>query len=187
MPVLPVLGLVLAYVATIPLANWMVQHVGTVCQADGPCLLPVWPGILAPSGVALAGLALVLRDLVQRRAGLVWSLAAIGVGVAVSALVAPPALVAGSAMAFLVSELADAAVYTPLQRRGLVVAVLASSAVGAVVDSLVFLRLAFGSLDHLDGQIIGKFWAIAAAVGVIALVRRREANDPQHLATRISR
>ena len=179
MTVLPVIALVAAYVATIPLANWMVQHVGTVCVADGPCLLPVWPGILAPSGVALAGLALVLRDLVQRRAGLVWSLAAIGVGVAVSALLAPPALVAGSAMAFLVSELADAAVYTPLQRRGLVVAVLASSAVGAVVDSVVFLRLAFGSLEHVEGQIIGKLWAIGAAVALIGLVRRRESAGPR--------
>jgi queuosine precursor transporter len=183
-PALPVIALVVAYVATIPLANWMVQNVGTVCVANGPCLLPVWPGILAPSGVALAGLALVLRDLVQRRAGLVWSLAAIGVGVAVSALLAPPALVAGSAMAFLVSELADAAVYTPLQRRGLLVAVLASSAVGAVVDSVVFLRLAFGSLDHVEGQIIGKLWAVAAAVALIGLMRRgvRAGGDRDGLA-----
>lgn len=177
---IPVLALVAAYVATIPLANWMVQHVGTTCVPNGPCLLPVWPGVMAPSGVALAGLALVLRDLVQRRAGLVWSLAAIGLGVAVSAAIAPPALVLGSATAFLVSELADAAVYTPLQRRGLLVAVLASSAVGAVVDSVVFLRLAFGSLDHVEGQIIGKLWAVGAAALLIALVRRRA--DPHAAA-----
>jgi queuosine precursor transporter len=181
---LAVLALVAAYVLTIPLANWMVQHVGTVCVPQGPCLLPVWPGVLAPSGVALAGLALVLRDLVQRRAGLGWSLAAIAAGVAVSALVAPPALVVGSATAFLVSELADAAVYTPLQRRGLLVAVVASSAVGAVVDSLVFLRLAFGSLDHVEGQIIGKLWAVAAAAFMIHLVRRRAAEVPHRIPGR---
>ena len=30
---------------TIPAANWMIGHVGTACQANGPCLLPVAPGI----------------------------------------------------------------------------------------------------------------------------------------------
>ena len=36
---------------TVPLANWMIQHVGTVCVPHGPCLVPVAPGLLAPSGV----------------------------------------------------------------------------------------------------------------------------------------
>ena len=38
--------------------------------------------------------------------------------------------------AFLLSELADFAVYTPLQRKGLVIAVLASSLVGLIADSV---------------------------------------------------
>ena len=54
---------------TIPAANWMLGHVGTVCVPSGPCLVPVWPGIDAPSGVLMIGLALVLRDIVQRRLG----------------------------------------------------------------------------------------------------------------------
>jgi len=70
------------------------------------------------------------------------------------------------------SELADFAVYTPLQRRGLLLAVLASSLVGLVVDSLVFLTLAFGSLDFLAGQVIGKAWAVLASVPLIRLLRR---------------
>ncbi|OZA72172.1 MAG: beta-carotene 15,15'-monooxygenase, partial [Caulobacter sp. 39-67-4] len=45
---------------TIPAANWMIGHVGTVCVANGPCVLPVAPGILAPSGVLMIGAALVL-------------------------------------------------------------------------------------------------------------------------------
>src|SRR5674476_943575 len=49
---------------TIPAANWMIGHVGTVCLPNGPCLLPVAPGIMAPSGVLMVGAALVLRDLV---------------------------------------------------------------------------------------------------------------------------
>ncbi len=64
----------------IPVANWLILHVGTVCPPNGPCLIPVAPGgILAPSGVLMAGLALVLRDLVQRRLGVRYGLAAIGV------------------------------------------------------------------------------------------------------------
>lgn len=159
-----------AYIAAIPAANYLIQHVGTVCLPDGPCLLPVWPGILAPSGVILAGLALVLRDLVQRTMGLNWSVAAIGVGAALSALLAPPALVAASTASFLLSELADLLVYTPLQKRGLVRAVVASSVIGLAIDSSVFLWLAFGSLAHIEGQIIGKLWMVALAAITLRLL-----------------
>ena len=69
-----------AFTLCIPAANWMLGNVGTVCPPDGPCLLPVAPGLLAPSGVLLAGLALVLRDLVQRRLGKGWAIAAILAG-----------------------------------------------------------------------------------------------------------
>ena len=53
------------FVLTIPVSNWVIMHVGLVCPKDGPCLIPVWPGLWAPSAVLLAGLSLVLRDLVQ--------------------------------------------------------------------------------------------------------------------------
>ena len=79
-----------------------------------------------------------------------------------------------SAAAFLLSELADFAVYTPLQSRGLVLAVLASSLVGLVADSILFLWLAFGSLDFLAGQILGKLWMVLAALPFIHWIRRRE-------------
>ena len=94
---------------------------------------------MAPSGVAMVGLALVLRDLVQRRLGRAVALLPIVAGAALSGAVAPPPLVMASAAAFLLSELADFAVYTPLQSRGLVLAVFASSIVGLVVDSVLFL------------------------------------------------
>src|SRR6185312_4189096 len=123
---------------TIPAANWLIGHVGTVCVPNGPCLMPVAPGLTAPSGVLMVGLALVLRDLVQRRLGLAWSVAAILIGAALSATFAPPSLVIASAVAFLLSEAADLCVYTPLQRRQFVLAVVASSFVGLVVDSIVF-------------------------------------------------
>src|ERR1700674_2207867 len=145
----------IAFGLTIPAANWLIGHVGTTCVPNGPCLVPVAPGLLAPSGVMMIGAALVLRDLVQRRLGAGISALAVVAGAAMSALLAPPPLVVASGAAFLLSEFADYAVYTPLARRRLVAAVVASSVVGLVVDSIVFLWLAFGSLDFLFGQIIG--------------------------------
>lgn len=162
----------LAFLGCIPLANWMIGHFGTVCVPDGPCLIPVAPGLMAPSGVLVAGAALVLRDVVQRLLGIPAGLVAVLAGTALSALVAPQTLVIASGAAFLLSELADFAVFTPLQRRGLVLAVVASSVLGLVVDSVVFLNLAFGSLDHLGGQIVGKTWAVLASIPLISGLRR---------------
>ncbi|MGH7043130.1 MAG: VUT family protein [Acetobacteraceae bacterium] len=161
-----------AFLGLIPLANWMILHVGTVCAPGGPCLVPVAPGLLAPSGVLTVGVALVLRDVVQRCLGLMWGLAAIIAGTMLSILVAPGALVAASGAAFLLSELADFVVYTPLQRRRLVLAVLASAALGLTIDSVVFLWLAFGGLHFLVGQIVGKLWAVAVSIPFIRLLRR---------------
>ncbi len=163
-----------AFTLTIPAANWMIGNVGTVCMPNGPCLIPVAPGLSAPSGVLMIGVALVLRDLVQRRLGVGHSAFAVVLGAALSAWVAPPALALASGAAFLVSELADLAVYTPLARRRLVAAVVASSAVGLVVDSLIFLWLAFGSLAFLGGQVVGKAWMVLLAVPFVMLLRRRD-------------
>ncbi len=49
-----------------------------------------------------------------------------------------------------------------------------SSAVGLVVDSVVFLYLAFGSLDFLLGQVLGKGWMVLLALPFIAWLRRRD-------------
>jgi uncharacterized PurR-regulated membrane protein YhhQ (DUF165 family) len=173
----------LAFLGCIPAANWMIGNIGTVCASPhGPCLVPVapWgPGghpLMAPSGVLMIGLALVLRDLVQRRLGRGVALAAIVAGAALSGAVAPPQLVYASATAFLLSELADFAVYTPLQERGLVLAVLASSVVGLIADSVLFLWLAFGSLDFLAGQILGKLWMVLLSLPFIHWIRRHEIN-----------
>src|SRR5215813_3436753 len=159
---------------TIPAANWMIGNIGTVCVPKGPCLVPVAPGVMAPSGVLMVGAALVLRDLVQRRLGVEFGIGAIIAGAALSAGLAPPSLVLASATAFLLSEFADFAVYTPLARRRLVAAVFASSVVGLVVDSVVFLWLAFGSLEFLIGQIIGKLWMVLLAIPFVVYMRRRD-------------
>ncbi|MCT7376360.1 VUT family protein [Chelativorans salis] len=164
----------LCFAGSIPLSNWLIGNVGTTCLPDGPCLIPVAPGLEAPSGVLTVGLALTLRDLVQRRLGLNWSIVAIALGAFLSATFAPSALVVASTVAFLLSEFADLAVYTPLQRRRFIRAVILSSVVGLIVDSMVFLWLAFGSLDFLAGQVVGKSWMVLAALPVLAWLRSRD-------------
>ncbi|HEY4169379.1 MAG TPA: VUT family protein, partial [Reyranella sp.] len=174
----------LAFMACIPTANWMIGHIGTVCAPDGPCLLPVFPWsppwspqggpMMAPSGVSMIGIALVLRDLCQRRLGRVAALMAIVAGAALSGALAPPQLVVASTTAFFLSELADFAVFTPLQKRGLVLAVLASAVVGLIADSILFLYLAFGSLEFLEGQVLGKVWMVLLALPFVHWIRKRE-------------
>ena len=62
------------------------------------------------------------------------------------------------------------AVYTPLARRNLGLALLASGIAGGILDSALFLLLAFGSLDYIVGQIIGKAWGtIASAIAIIPI------------------
>lgn len=152
----------LAYVLTILLANWAITHVGPV---------PVGFGLLAPAGVYFAGLAFTLRDLTQERLGKRAVLGAIALGAALSALLSPT-LALASGTAFGASELADMVVYTPLRRRSWLGAVALSNTVGLVLDSALFLWLAFGSLEYLAGQVVGKAETTVLAVAVLALVRR---------------
>lgn len=166
------------FLATIPLANWLIHNVGTTCVPDGPCLIPVAPGLMAPSGVLVIGLALVLRDAVQQNMGRAWAAGAIVVGAAISYLVATPFLALASFSAFLLAEAADMAVYTPLRERGqIALAVMASGVAGSIVDSVVFLWLAFGSLDYMAGQVVGKLWmSVIAALLILSLSRKRKFN-----------
>ncbi|MEV3985613.1 VUT family protein [Nonomuraea sp. NPDC049758] len=151
-----------AYMATIPAANIAVAHIGAV---------PVGFDLVAPAGVYLVGLALVLRDLAREAAGRGPVLAAIAVGTILSYFMADPALAVASAVAFAVAELADFSVYEPLRRRGLLIAMLTSNAIGLLIDSLLFLKLAFGSLEYLPGQVLGKTWMTIAAVILLTLLR----------------
>lgn len=165
------LSLVL-FVLMIPLTNWVIMNVGLVCPSDGPCLIPVWPGLWAPSGVLLAGFSLVLRDLVHHCLGWRWALAAIFAGSALSGLVSEPSLVIASVSAFLFAELADFAVYAPMKKRYPAMAVIVSGLAGSFVDSAIFLSLAFGSVEFLAGQVLGKFWMSLIAGMMIAVLRR---------------
>lgn len=167
----------IGFLLCIPAANWLIGNVGTICIPDGPCLIPVAPGLSAPSGVLMIGLALVLRDVVQQTLGRNWAIGAIATGAGLSWLFASPYLALASGVAFLLAEAADMAVYTPLRNQGrIIAAVFASGVVGSVIDSAVFLWLAFGSFDYMAGQVVGKMWMSGIAAGFLVMwCRNRKA------------
>lgn len=154
----------LLYILTIVAANWAIVTFG---------LVPVGFGLMAPAGVFFAGLAFTLRDFTQDTLGKRWAIAAILLGAALSALLSP-ALAVASGTAFLVSELLDFAVYTPLRARSWLGAVALSNTAGLVVDSVLFLWLAFGSMDFLPGQIVGKAEMTILAVALLWAWRGRQ-------------
>lgn len=151
-----------AYILTIIAANAAIHLLGAV---------PVGFGLMAPAGVYFAGLSFSLRDGLQETGGRKWVAGAIIIGALLSAALGAN-LALASGVAFLFSELADFAVYTPLRQRSWLAAVVASNTIGAIVDSALFLWLAFGSLDFLAGQIVGKLWMTALAVVAIVAYRR---------------
>lgn len=170
---LKLISLVL-FALTIPAANWMIGNVGTQFEAGGPHMIPVGFSLFAPSGVLMVGLALVLRDAVHEGFGWVGAVLAIAAGAVISAFLSPPALVVASVAAFTLAELSDLAVYAPLRKRNLGIAVAASGVVGAVVDSAIFLWLAFGSVAYIEGQVLGKVWMSLAAFAVLVAWRGRD-------------
>lgn len=161
------------FAATIPAANWLIGNAGN-CIPNGPCLIPVGFGLMAPSGVLMIGLALVLRDWLHELAGWRWSFVAVLVGGILSLLFSPPALALASASAFTLAEMADLAVYARLRERGKALAVMVSQVVGAGLDSALFVYLAFGSLEFSAGTTLAKIYA-GAAVALILSVRQRKA------------
>lgn len=130
----------LVYVGAIILANWMIAHVGLATPTAH--LWPVGFGLMAPSGTYCAALTFPARDVLQRAGGRWWGVAAIFVGAGVSFAISTPTIAVASGLTFLFSETADFLIYTPIQRRHFPAAVVASGLTAAVVDSVLFLRLA---------------------------------------------
>jgi uncharacterized PurR-regulated membrane protein YhhQ (DUF165 family) len=119
----------------------------------------------------MAGAAFALRDAVQEELGVRWVLLAIAAGAILATAVAPLRIAAASGFAFLFSELSDFAVYTPVRRRSWMAAAVFSNTVGDLVDSVIFLSLAFGSLANVAGLIVGK-WYVTLPLVVWWGVRR---------------
>ena len=90
-------------------------------------------------------LVLVLQDSVQRGLGTKIANFAIIAGVIISVIFAPPALV---------------------------LAVFTSGCVDLVIDSVVFIHVAFGNLEFIYGQIIGKTWVIIPSLPAMFCLRK---------------
>lgn len=165
-----------AYVACIVLANMLTDAFGMV---------PVGFGLAATAGTYAAGLALLARDFVQDTAGRRAVVAAIVVGALLSAWLSTPQLAVASGVAFLVAELADMGVYTPLRERGWARAVIASNTVGTAIDTVLFLWLAGFPLTwgSMGGQMAGKLlWATLLPVLIVTVVRRVVLRESVHHA-----
>lgn len=148
---LPLIG----YLATIPAANWLINNAGTQAFLGGPHTIPVGFGYQAPSGVLAIGIALFTRDYIQEKFGKQRTLVAIAIGIVLSYLI-NPAVATASAVAFALGELSDFFVYSEIKKRSLIAAVIASGIIGGIVDSFVFLQIAFHSTAYWQGQVIGK-------------------------------
>jgi uncharacterized PurR-regulated membrane protein YhhQ (DUF165 family) len=157
------------YISTIFVANLAIERFG---------LVPVGFGLYAPAGVYFVGLAFTFRDLLQDRKGKAHVSFAIIVGALLSALVSPQ-FAAASGVAFLVSEAADFAIYTPLREKNWILGVALSNVAGLVLDSALFLIIAFGSLEFMPGQVLGKAYMTALAVLLLWFVRRQKRVVPQ--------
>lgn len=162
------LTLAIVFLATIVTANYLTTEYG---------MIPVGFGYTATAGTYAAGLVFVLRDSVQDVTGRWFTLALVTLGALVSYLVADPFIALASGVAFLVSELADFGIYTPLRKRGYVRSAAASNTVGAVIDTFLFLWIAgFPIVGAWQGQLVGKLSVtvatIALVVGVRALLRK---------------
>jgi queuosine precursor transporter len=163
------LGASLLYLVAVILPNYLIAHYGVVDVVPGPWTL------LAPAAVYAVGVALVARDVVDDVTGRAWYvIALIVLGTALSAAFAGPQTALASGAAFILSELLDLGVYRAVRARfgGWSAAALVSSYVGAVLDSLVFLWIAFGSLAFLPGQWVGKAVMVTAVVVVFGPLRR---------------
>lgn len=135
-------------------------------------LVPVGLGLYATAGTYLAGLCFVLRDAIHDLAGPVAVAILIGLGAVLSFALSEPFIALASASAFLVSEVADWAVYQPLRRRGYIRAALTSNTVGALVDTVLFLWVAgFPIWSSIPGQLVGKLTITALTVLLVIAYR----------------
>jgi len=158
------LAAAVVYVSCIVGANYAIARWGVI---------PAGLGTVAPAGVFLIGPALVARDWLQWAAGKRIALAWLAVGIVLSYAIADPRIATASAAAFAISELADFALFTWITPRWSL-AVLVGGIIGALLDSAVFLQLAFGSFAFMPGQVLGKTYGVVLASVLIGIRRRRQ-------------
>jgi uncharacterized PurR-regulated membrane protein YhhQ (DUF165 family) len=165
--------LAVTYVALVVLANWL---------ASKYLITVPFTHYLAPAGVLCIGAVLVLRDWLWQLRGFWSSVALIFIAgllsLAAGFIFGYGSLVRvalASLIAFVVSEgIFESLVFAPLRKRHLTLGVAASASVGNLIDSLVFLVIAFPAIwtSLYAGNVVGKFEMIAVGVALTAVRRR---------------
>jgi uncharacterized PurR-regulated membrane protein YhhQ (DUF165 family) len=168
------------YVGAIALANYLIVHgfPGATATPFGTYTVPVGFGLVAPAGTYMIAVSWPARDILQRSGGRLIGIVAIFVGAAVSWWVSNPAIAVASGGTLLISETCDFLVYTPLQKRWFVPAVVASGIVAAVVDSVIFINWAGLPTSQIPGLIVGKLWIVTLVAGPIAWGLRKKIPTP---------
>ncbi|PWK84472.1 hypothetical protein C8D88_10887 [Lentzea atacamensis] len=138
-------------------------------------------GLVVPAGTVFAGTSLTARDLMHDRLGVRGVAVGIAAGAGLSAVLASPQIAVASVVAFTASEIVDALIYMRLRHRSRLRAVAASNMGGLVVDSTLFVPLAFGNFTAVPGQLVGKAVATLltlAALRIASVIARREVTRP---------
>ena len=164
------IAFLVAFVITVVGANWALLTYGIV---------PIGFGLDAPASVYFVGLTFTFRDGLRERLGFKGALLAIAIGGILSYILEVrqdgnlfARIALASAAAFAVSEFADAVVYERIREYSRLLGIIGSNTVGLVVDSALFLTLAFGSLEFLTGQVVGKFYMTVLAIILIVAWER---------------
>jgi uncharacterized PurR-regulated membrane protein YhhQ (DUF165 family) len=152
--------MVILYLLAILLAN-------VITASNDPIL---WGKLIIPAGSFLIGATFILRDLVQNTVGRRNTYLAIGAALLLSAVMSYIMgdslwIVVASAAAFLVSETTDTEIYTRL-RLPMSLRVLYSGVVGGLLDSMIFVLIAFSPIGAgiLPWEVVG--YAVAGQIVV---------------------
>lgn len=146
------------YVLSIVLANVLIGIFGVI---------PIGFGLYAPAGVLLAGFCFWFRDEVQEYHGVKHTIIYIMIACVISYAISDQNVAVASAIAFIASELQDTLIYSKLRNKNRLLAILLSNTVGSVVDSVLFLYIAFGNIDYVMGQIVGKSYTTIASMLIV--------------------
>ncbi len=167
-------GWVATFVACVALANWAIIHIGADNGDGGPRTLPLGFGLHAPSGVIFAGAVLTVRDMIHERLGTLGVLAVIAASAPVTALTSTRSLAIASVVTFAIAEIADLLIYERMRHRRRIRAVVVSNAASGVLDSVIFLAIAFGTeaaITGAPGMAIGKVGASVLTLALVEILR----------------
>lgn len=163
----------------------MILYIACVVLADilaARWIVPIGFGLIVPAGVFMIAPIFTLRDEIHRNSGAKTVVKLIFIASAISYLVSIligssllGKITIASVLAFLVSEYADTFVYHLIRKETWMQRVIKSNLVSALLDSVIFIWMAFGFiLPLILGQYIVKM-AISIVVGY--LLKSRKSND----------